>query len=106
MQVIWFMFNARMDKDKPKKVMGLIVANLREERGMSRYLLAKTAGVDTSWLRRFEQGKSGVRVETLIAIARGLGMPAADIVTMMENALEAPEQWLAENEDNQVNLKN
>ena len=49
--------------------MGRIVAALREERLMSRYALAKRAGVDCSWLRRFEQGRSGVRVETLIAKA-------------------------------------
>ncbi len=55
-----------MDNDKTKVIMGLIVASLREGLGMSRYALAQEAGVDYSWLRRFEQGKSGIRVETLI----------------------------------------
>lgn len=59
---------------------------------MSRYALAKEAGVDSSWLRRFEQGKSGIRVETLITLARGLKIPAAAIVTAMEKALESTER--------------
>ena len=53
--------------------MGLIVASLREGLGMSRYALAKESGVDYSWLRRFEQGKSGIRVETLIGLQKGWG---------------------------------
>ena len=61
-----------MDNDKTKVIMGLIVASLREGLGMSRYALAQEAGVDYSWLRRFEQGKSGIRVETLIGLAKGL----------------------------------
>lgn len=51
--------------------MGLIVQSLRESLGMNRYALARDAWVDNSWLRRFETGKSGIRVETLIALARG-----------------------------------
>ena len=68
-----------MDNDKTKVIMGLIVASLREGLGMSRYALAQEAGVDYSWLRRFEQGKSGIRVETLIGLAKGLGIPAGTL---------------------------
>ena len=63
-----------MDNDKTKVIMGLIVASLREGLGMSRYALAQEAGVDYSWLRRFEQGKSGIRVETFIGLAKRLGI--------------------------------
>ncbi len=84
-----------MDKDKTKIIMGLIVESLREGLGISRYALAKEAGVDYSWLRRFEQGKSGIRVETLIQIAKGLKIPSATIVAAMEKALENPDKWLA-----------
>ncbi len=85
-----------MDKDKTKIIMGLIVESLREGLGMSRYALAKESGVDYSWLRRFEKGKSGIRVETLILLARGLKIPAGTIVAAMEKALENPDKWLAE----------
>ena len=83
-----------MDDDKKKLVMGLIVRSLRESLGMSRYALARDADVDNSWLRRFETGKSGIRVETLIAIARGLNVPAATIITAMEKGLGDPDKWL------------
>ena len=82
--------------DKNKIVMGLIVKSLREGLGMSRYALAKDAGVDASWLRRFETGKSGIRVETLITLAGGLKVPAATIIAAMEKALANPDKWLEE----------
>lgn len=87
-----------MDKGKTKTIMGLIVLSLREGLGMSRYALAKNAGVDYSWLRRFELGKSGIRVETLIALAKGLNIPSGTIITAMEKALDNPDKWLAEHE--------
>ena len=78
-----------MDNDKTKVIMGLIVASLREGLGMSRYALAQEAGVDYSWLRRFEQGKSGIRV---------IGDSSGNIVGAMEKALENPDTWLKEHE--------
>lgn len=88
------MLNGTMDKDRTKLIMGLVVTSLREGLGLSRYALAKEAGVDYSWLRRFEKGKSGIRVETLIMLARGLKIPAGTIVNAMEQALENPDKWL------------
>lgn len=84
-----------MDKDNTKIIMGLIVESLREGLGMSRYALAKESGVDYSWLRRFEKGKSGIRVETLILLARGLKIPSGTIIAAIEKALESPDKWLA-----------
>lgn len=85
-----------MGIDNKKLVMGLIVQSLRESLGMSRYALAKNAEVDNSWLRRFETGKSGIRVETLIALAKGMKIPPATIITAMEKGLENPDKWLDE----------
>ena len=89
-----------MDGGKKKLIMGLIVKSLREGLGMSRYALAKDAEVDNSWLRRFETGKSGIRVETLIALARGLKVPSATIIAAMEKGLMNPEKWLEEHVKN------
>jgi len=85
-----------MDDEKKKLVMGLIVQSLRESLGMSRYALAKDAEVDSSWLRRFEAGRSGIRVETLIALAKGMKVPAATIIAAMEKGLLNPDKWLEE----------
>lgn len=90
------MHNYRMDDKKRKLVMGLIIQALRESLGMSRYALARDAEVDSSWLRRFETGRSGIRVETLIALARGMKVPSATIITAMEKGLADPDKWLEE----------
>jgi transcriptional regulator with XRE-family HTH domain len=83
-----------MEDEKKKLIMGLIVQSLRESLRMSRYALARDAEVDNSWLRRFETGKSGIRVETLIALARGMKVPSATIITAMEKGLANPDKWL------------
>lgn len=75
--------------------MGLIITSLRKEIKMSHYTLAKNAGIDYSWLRRVENGKSGIRLETFISIARGLQIPSNQLVTIFEKALEDPDTWLA-----------
>ena len=85
-----------MDAKQKKFVMGLVVQSLRESLGMSRYALAKDAEVDGSWLRRFETGQSGIRVETLIALARGMKIPSATIITAIEKGLANPEKWIEE----------
>ncbi len=87
-----------MSNDKTKMIMGYVVTSLRERMGMSRYALAKDAGVDYAWLRRFEKGQSGIRVETLILLAKGLRIPAGTLVAAMEKALDCPERWLADYE--------
>ena len=94
MQVLNPCQNTIMDDVKKKLVMGRIVQYLRESLGMSRYALARDAEVDNSWLRRFETGRSGIRVETLIALARGMKIPSATIITSMEKGLENPDKWL------------
>lgn len=68
-----------------KTIMGRTIKRIREERGISCYALAQRAGVDSSWLRRVESGKSGIRLETVFLLAYGLGMTAAELVTAIEN---------------------
>lgn len=71
-----------------KQAMGLVIVSLRESLGISRYALARDAGVDYAWLRRFEKGQSGIRVETLLLLAKGLKIPASTIIEAIERALE------------------
>jgi transcriptional regulator with XRE-family HTH domain len=44
--------------------------------------------MDSSWLRRFENGQSGIRVETLLILAKALGVPASVLIYAMEKAIE------------------
>ena len=60
----------------------------RTRQGLSRYALAQRSGMDSSWLRRFEKGQSGIRVETLLSLAKALGVPASELIAAMEKSLD------------------
>ena len=77
-----------MAEDRTKKILGETLRAFREKQGLSRYALAQRSGMDSSWLRRFENGQSGIRVETLLTLSKALGIPAAEIIDAMEKALK------------------
>ena len=76
-----------MADDRTKQILGATFRSFREKKELSRYALAQRSGMDSSWLRRFEKGQSGIRVETLLLLAKALEIPAAEILTAMEKAL-------------------
>jgi transcriptional regulator with XRE-family HTH domain len=78
-----------MAEDRTKKILGATFRKFREQQELSRYALAQRSGMDSSWLRRFENGQSGIRVETLLILAKALGVPASEIIAAMEKALES-----------------
>ena len=77
-----------MAEDRTKKILGATFLKLREQQELSRYALAQRSGMDSSWLRRFENGQSGIRVETLLILAKALGVPASVLISAMEKAIE------------------
>ena len=77
-----------MADDRTKQILGATFRSVREKKELSRYALAQRSGMDSSWLRRFEKGQSGIRVETLLLLAKALDIPAAEILTAMEKALD------------------
>ena len=77
-----------MAEDRTKKILGATFRKFREQQGLSRYALAQRSGMDSSWLRRFENGQSGIRVETLLSLAKALGIPASVLISAMEEAIE------------------
>lgn len=79
-----------MADDRTKKILGATLRAFREQQELSRYALAQRSGMDSSWLRRFENGQSGIRVETLLTLAKALGISASEIIEAMEKALECP----------------
>ena len=76
-----------MADNRTKQILGATFRSFREKKELSRYALAQRSGMDSSWLRRFEKGQSGIRVETLLLLAKALDIPAAEILTAMEKAL-------------------
>lgn len=77
-----------MAEDRTKKILGETFRKFREQQELSRYALAQRSGMDSSWLRRFENGQSGIRVETLLTLAKALGVPASALISAMEEALK------------------
>ena len=78
-----------MAEDRTKKILGATFRKFREQQGLSRYALAQRSGMDSSWLRRFENGQSGIRVETLLSLAKAHGVTASEIIHAMEKELES-----------------
>jgi transcriptional regulator with XRE-family HTH domain len=59
---------------------GLRIAHLRAARGLSVDGLADAAGLDRKSVMRAEAGSRYVRLDTLLMLARGLGLSLAELV--------------------------
>lgn len=54
--------------------LGALVAERREQRGLSQEQLAKNAGVTRDWLARFERGKPSVTLHRVFWVLEALGL--------------------------------
>jgi transcriptional regulator with XRE-family HTH domain len=61
------------------QVIGLAVRRVRERRGVSRKEVWQKGDIGSTTLARIEQGKQEATWATLRRIARGIGVPQADI---------------------------
>ncbi|MER8421661.1 helix-turn-helix transcriptional regulator [Mesorhizobium sp. M1329] len=64
-----------------RKIIGWNLRKLRVEQGLSQERLALAAEVDRSYVGRVERGSENVTLDTLDALARVLGVPAAALLT-------------------------
>lgn len=64
-----------------KRALGLRIAQLRAERGMSQRKLALVLGMDRVTLNRIEQGRGNPTLDTLQRIADGLDVPIEELFT-------------------------
>jgi transcriptional regulator with XRE-family HTH domain len=53
---------------------------LREDRGMTRYRLAKLAGVTVEGVSKLEQGGTDPKLSTILKLAGGLGVPPCQLL--------------------------
>lgn len=70
-----------------RPVLGARVRAARTKTGLSQATLAKKAGLHEMYVSALERGLTNPTVETLISLARVLGVSVADLVS----GLEAPE---------------
>lgn len=52
---------------------------LREEKGLTRYALAKRAGITATTLTNIEEKGADPQLSTVLALAGGLGVPVRDL---------------------------
>jgi DNA-binding XRE family transcriptional regulator len=72
--------------------LGKAVRFLRETKDLSQRELAASSGIDPTEISRLEKGKSNPTHETLHRLAKGLGVPCSQILTLEEIFASAPDQ--------------
>lgn len=68
-------------KPEPKHLVGRNIRRLRLERKLTQEALAHQSDVHPVELARAERGVRDMRVSTVAKIARGLGVPASELMT-------------------------
>lgn len=66
------------------RTLGATVRQLREERGLSREVLAVAAGLTTGTLARLELGQSDPAWSTILAVADALKLTIAELAAAVE----------------------
>ena len=71
-----------------KKTLGARVRELRDERRWSQEYLALRAGLHPTALSRIERGERTARVNTIVQVARALGVTMGELFTGVAGALD------------------
>jgi transcriptional regulator with XRE-family HTH domain len=69
----------RPGPDTARRVFGERIRTLRHSRGLSQERLADLAGIHRTYLSSLERGERNVSLDNIHALARALGVPAADL---------------------------
>jgi transcriptional regulator with XRE-family HTH domain len=67
-------------KLEPKAVVGRNIKRLRKAQGLTQEELAHRSGLHPVELARAERGQRDMRISTIAKIARGLKVPASELV--------------------------
>ena len=76
-----------MKQSGADQIFGDVLRELRKGAGVTQETLALDAGLDRTYISMLERGQRQPTLQTLLAIARCLGVPAAEIVAMVESRL-------------------
>ena len=66
------------------EVFGQVLRNLRSRMGKTQEAVALDAGLDRTYISMLERGLRQPSLETVLALAHGLGIAASEIVAMVE----------------------
>ena len=67
--------------DTPRATFAANVVRLREDRGLTQEKLGWAAGLHQTEVARIEKGTRNPGFDTIIKVARGLGVPPAELFT-------------------------
>lgn len=70
------------------QIFGDVLRGLRKEAGITQETLALDAELDRTYISMLERGQRQPTLQTLLALARCLGVSAAQIVADVESRLE------------------
>ena len=69
-------------------VLGVVLANLRREKGIEQGEMSKRMGVSQASYSRLESGKSSFSVDQLYLAAQSLGISGAELTRRLNNAIQ------------------
>jgi transcriptional regulator with XRE-family HTH domain len=66
-------------KSKATRALGEAIRAIRREQGHTQEAFAIRAGIDRSYYGALERGEFNMTVDTLVTVAKGLGVPTSEI---------------------------
>ncbi len=67
-----------------EKAFGSVLRELRKRTGKTQETIALDAGLDRTYISMLERGLRQPTLETILALARALELPAAEVISMVE----------------------
>ena len=67
-------------KQKHRKILGETIRAYRKKAGVSQERLAERADLHTNFVGEVERGEKAATIDTLVKIAKALGIPARDLL--------------------------
>ncbi len=76
------------NKRLPTTIFGEVLQELRLQRGYTQDQLAERAETERSHISALERAEKGPALATIFSLAEGLGVPAGDLIAMVEKRLK------------------
>lgn len=77
------------DKKLPTIVFGQVLQDLRLQQGLTQDQLAERAGTERSHISALERAEKGPALATIFSLADALGMPAGELIGLVEQKLKS-----------------
>lgn len=72
---------------EPEIAFGIVLRNLRKERGLSQETLAFETGIERNYISLLELGRNSASIKMIFKLAPALGMPVSEFMLLVEKQL-------------------